>query len=115
MDEDIPNLIAHVVGIAILVGKLAYGTPEQQATLESWRAMLSAKTGPNGHDGTIGDPENANRFSLFAEKRLFCVTCPAGEISNPQADACDLPENVSLDANPAPRDVLINGPTYAEV
>ena len=74
-------------------------TPQQQATLESWRVKLESEQ----PDGTfVGNPEDARSFYQFSNGVTVLQPCPAGLIFNASLGVCDYPVAVSLDENPAP-------------
>lgn len=81
-------------------------TPEQQATLAEWEAILASDKGPEEHDTYVGDPTDAHSFYQFVYGRPVRMSCPPGMIFNPTirpGPVCDHPLNVSLNENPAPR------------
>jgi hypothetical protein len=84
-------------------------TPEQQATLDSWRATLEGKNGSMADGACVGNPEDAYSFYQYRQGVPYKHQCPLldnqgdRQVFNPEINACDWPNNVPDDVNPAPR------------
>src|SRR4051794_37662625 len=83
-------------------------TPEQQAILDTWRATLDGKDGPQADGTIVGDPDDAHSYYRFAGGIPHRQTCAFEDVNNrlvfnPEHNVCDWPQNVSADVNPAPR------------
>ena len=83
-------------------------TPEQQATLDSWRATLEGKNGPQAHGAYVGNPEDAHSFYQYSHGVAYLHQCPLVDdgtrlIFHPELNVCTWPTDASVDVNPAPR------------
>ncbi|MET9490065.1 chitin-binding domain-containing protein [Nocardia sp. NPDC006630] len=79
-------------------------TPQQQATLDSWRPVVC-----NSNGDSLPNPDDAHSFYVCDSAGAPALqSCPMEDALNkqvysPELGTCVSPRDVSVDENPAPR------------